>query len=88
MNDAMVGLQRTRTSYRMESEREKAIAIALDEARAGDIVLLAGKGHETSQVLKDRTLDLTIAKWRAVCFMIVDIWRSRNRLAKRILSRR
>jgi UDP-N-acetylmuramoyl-L-alanyl-D-glutamate--2,6-diaminopimelate ligase len=57
MNDAMVGLQRTRTPYRVESDREKAVAIALDEARAGDIVLLAGKGHETSQVLKDRTLD-------------------------------
>ena len=26
-------------------------------ARAGDIVLLAGKGHETVQVLRDRTVE-------------------------------
>ena len=57
MNDAMVGLQRTRTRYRVEADREKAIAIALDEGRAGDVVLLAGKGHETYQVMKDRVID-------------------------------
>jgi UDP-N-acetylmuramoyl-L-alanyl-D-glutamate--2,6-diaminopimelate ligase len=29
----------------------------MDEARAGDIVVLAGKGHETYQVLRDRTIE-------------------------------
>ena len=29
----------------------------MDEARAGDIVLLAGKGHENYQILADRTLE-------------------------------
>jgi UDP-N-acetylmuramoyl-L-alanyl-D-glutamate--2,6-diaminopimelate ligase len=28
----------------------------LKEAREGDIVILAGKGHETYQILKDRTI--------------------------------
>jgi UDP-N-acetylmuramoyl-L-alanyl-D-glutamate--2,6-diaminopimelate ligase len=28
----------------------------LNEAREGDVVILAGKGHETYQVLKDRTI--------------------------------
>jgi len=57
INDAVVGLQKTLARYRLEPDREKAIEIALDEARAGDIVLLAGKGHETYQVLRDRTID-------------------------------
>jgi UDP-N-acetylmuramoyl-L-alanyl-D-glutamate--2,6-diaminopimelate ligase len=57
INDALVGLQRTRTPYKIEVDRERAISVALDEAQAGDIVLLAGKGHETYQVLKDRSLD-------------------------------
>ena len=57
INDVAVGLQRVNAKYRVEPDRERALAIALDEARAGDIVLLAGKGHETSQVLKDRTIE-------------------------------
>jgi UDP-N-acetylmuramoyl-L-alanyl-D-glutamate--2,6-diaminopimelate ligase len=57
MNDIIVGLQKTSGKYMVEPDREKAIGMALDEARAGDIVLLAGKGHETTQILADRALD-------------------------------
>jgi UDP-N-acetylmuramoyl-L-alanyl-D-glutamate--2,6-diaminopimelate ligase len=57
INDAIVGLQKTQARYRVEPDRAAAIEIALDEARQGDIVLLAGKGHETYQVLKDRTIE-------------------------------
>jgi len=34
--------------------REAAIAAALDELRAGDVLLVAGKGHETGQIVGDR----------------------------------
>ncbi len=37
----------------MEPDRARAIGIAFDEARAGDIVLLVGKGHETYQIMKE-----------------------------------
>jgi UDP-N-acetylmuramoyl-L-alanyl-D-glutamate--2,6-diaminopimelate ligase len=57
INDVVVGLQKANAKYRIEPDRERALAIAIDEAQAGDIVLLAGKGHETSQVLKDRTIE-------------------------------
>jgi UDP-N-acetylmuramoyl-L-alanyl-D-glutamate--2,6-diaminopimelate ligase len=57
INDAIVGAQRTRARLLVEPDRQKAIEIALEEARAGDIVLLAGKGHETYQVLRDRMID-------------------------------
>jgi len=56
MNDIIVGLQKASGKYLVEPDREKAIGMALDEAHAGDIVLLAGKGHETSQILGDRSL--------------------------------
>jgi UDP-N-acetylmuramoyl-L-alanyl-D-glutamate--2,6-diaminopimelate ligase len=52
INDAMTGLQRTETRYVTEPDRRKAILLALSEARAGDIVLLAGKGHEKVQVTR------------------------------------
>jgi UDP-N-acetylmuramoyl-L-alanyl-D-glutamate--2,6-diaminopimelate ligase len=57
ISDIIVGLQKTAGKYLIEPDREKAIAIALDEARSGDIVLLAGKGHENYQILADRTLE-------------------------------
>ncbi len=57
MNDVAVGLQRVNAKYRAEPDRERALEIALDEAQAGDIVLLAGKGHETYQVLRDGMID-------------------------------
>ena len=52
INDAMTGLQRTEVRYVTEPDRRKAILLALGEARAGDIVLLAGKGHEKVQVTR------------------------------------
>jgi UDP-N-acetylmuramoyl-L-alanyl-D-glutamate--2,6-diaminopimelate ligase len=56
INDALVGLRRRDTRHVAEPDRERAICLALSEARAGDIVILAGKGHEPYQVLKDRTI--------------------------------
>jgi UDP-N-acetylmuramoyl-L-alanyl-D-glutamate--2,6-diaminopimelate ligase len=57
ISDIIVGLQKTSGKYVIEPDREKAIGLAMDEARAGDIVLLAGKGHENYQILADRTLE-------------------------------
>jgi UDP-N-acetylmuramoyl-L-alanyl-D-glutamate--2,6-diaminopimelate ligase len=57
INDVIVGVQRTKAKLLVEPDRQKAIELALDEARSGDIVLLAGKGHENYQVLRDRTIE-------------------------------
>ena len=56
MNDALVGLRRYDTPHVVEPDRAKAIRAAIGEARSGDIVILAGKGHEPYQVLKDRVI--------------------------------
>jgi UDP-N-acetylmuramoyl-L-alanyl-D-glutamate--2,6-diaminopimelate ligase len=57
ISDIIVGLQKTSGKYLIEPDREKAIGVAMDEARSGDIILLAGKGHENYQILADRTLE-------------------------------
>jgi UDP-N-acetylmuramoyl-L-alanyl-D-glutamate--2,6-diaminopimelate ligase len=54
MNDALVGLRRFDTPHVVEPDREKAIRAAIREAAPGDLVILAGKGHEPYQVLADR----------------------------------
>ena len=53
MNDAMVGLSRYDTPHLAEPDRERAIKKAIETAAPGDVVILAGKGHETYQVLRD-----------------------------------
>jgi UDP-N-acetylmuramoyl-L-alanyl-D-glutamate--2,6-diaminopimelate ligase len=57
INDVIVGVQRSKAKLFVEPDRQKAIEVVLDEARSGDIGLLAGKGHETYQVLRDRTIE-------------------------------
>ncbi len=56
MNDVLVGLRRFDKPIVVEPDRHAAILRALSDALPGDIVILAGKGHETYQVLKDRTI--------------------------------
>ena len=56
MNDALVGLQRANKPYLTEADRRAAIGKALAEAVDGDVVLIAGKGHETYQVLKNEII--------------------------------
>lgn len=43
--------------YEIIVDRRQAIARALSLARPDDVVVIAGKGHETYQVLKDRTIE-------------------------------
>jgi UDP-N-acetylmuramoyl-L-alanyl-D-glutamate--2,6-diaminopimelate ligase len=65
INDAVVGLQKTGVKYAIEVDRRKAIALAISEARPGDIVLLAGKGHEKVQITREGSLpfdDLQVAR--------------------------
>jgi UDP-N-acetylmuramoyl-L-alanyl-D-glutamate--2,6-diaminopimelate ligase len=65
INDAVVGLQKTGVKYTIEPDRRKAVALAIGEARPGDIVLLAGKGHEKVQVGREGAIgfdDLDVAR--------------------------
>jgi UDP-N-acetylmuramoyl-L-alanyl-D-glutamate--2,6-diaminopimelate ligase len=48
---------RTEAGYVVEPDRRAAIAIALEVAAPGDIVLIAGKGHEDYQLIGGRRLD-------------------------------
>ena len=65
MNDAVVGLQRAGAKYVMEPDRRSAIKLALEKASPGDIVLIAGKGHERVQVSREGAMpfdDVAVAR--------------------------
>lgn len=50
-NQVLQGLKTTGIDTTVELDRERAIALAIDRAEPGDVVLIAGKGHETYQIL-------------------------------------
>ena len=49
--DILPGLEGTETPYVVVEDRVEAIRYALDHARKDDVIILAGKGHETSQIV-------------------------------------
>jgi UDP-N-acetylmuramoyl-L-alanyl-D-glutamate--2,6-diaminopimelate ligase len=49
--DAEEGIQKTGKPYRKIADRTEAINQAIAEARSGDLVLIAGKGHEDYQII-------------------------------------
>ena len=54
IDDIVPGFERDR--YRVIVDRREAMGYALSSAREGDILLIAGKGHEDYQILKDKTI--------------------------------
>jgi len=50
------GLKKGPAAYEIASDRREAIAAALDRAGDGDAVVIAGKGHETTQVIGTQVL--------------------------------
>ena len=65
LSEALVGVRETKTECIVEVDRAAAIAVAIRAARPGDIVLLAGKGHEKVQILRNGTIpfdDVAVAR--------------------------
>jgi len=56
ISDILGGIKSTNTPYQVIENRREAIYWALENALPGDVLILAGKGHETYQVLgKNKT---------------------------------
>ena len=51
IDDILEGMKGSRTTVQVIPDRAEAIAWVLDKAQSGDVILLAGKGHEDYQVV-------------------------------------
>jgi UDP-N-acetylmuramoyl-L-alanyl-D-glutamate--2,6-diaminopimelate ligase len=58
INDIIPGMDKVENSrYSIIADRKEAIRHAIFLARPGDLIIIAGKGHETYQLVKDQVLD-------------------------------
>lgn len=56
IDDIITGISPTGGEYLVEPDRTSAIRLAVRQAREGDMVIIAGKGHENYQIFSDRTI--------------------------------
>lgn len=56
IEDILEGMQNCSTPYTVVENRKEAIRFAIENAKTDDIILLAGKGHETYQILPTGTI--------------------------------
>ena len=54
--DIISGVKKIRKDYQIEPDRRNAIRLAIEQAKDGDVIVIAGKGHETYQIFKDKTI--------------------------------
>ena len=57
IGEILVGANDSREPVQAVTDRREAIKYAIETAGAGDLVVIAGKGHETYQIFRDRTVD-------------------------------
>ena len=58
IDDIITGMKKTDGEYISICDRKEAIRYAIEHGRAGDVIILAGKGHETYQEIKGVKYDM------------------------------
>lgn len=56
LTDIEEGIKKTDGRYLVIEDRTEAIRYAMEHGKAGDVIVLAGKGHETYQIFRDKTI--------------------------------
>lgn len=57
IKDILIGIDKNKEDYIVIVDRKDAIKEAIQRAKEGDIVIIAGKGHENYQIIKDEVIE-------------------------------
>lgn len=57
IDEIEIGIKKTDGEYVKITDRRSAIEYAIDIAKKDDVIIIAGKGHETYQIFSDRVID-------------------------------
>ena len=57
LKDMEAGATKQANDYKVIVDRKEAIIYAIEKAQTGDVILIAGKGHETYQIIGEKVLD-------------------------------
>lgn len=57
IKDILVGIDKNKKNYLIIEDRKEAIKESINRANEGDIVLIAGKGHENYQIIKGQIIE-------------------------------
>ena len=72
INDILTGIRPTGGEHQVIPDRHEAIFTAVAQARAGDMIVIAGKGHENYQIFKDRTIHFDDAETAAAAIAALE----------------
>ncbi len=57
IKDILIGIDKSKKNYFVIADRKDAIKESIERAEEGDIILIAGKGHENYQIIKDEIVE-------------------------------
>jgi UDP-N-acetylmuramoyl-L-alanyl-D-glutamate--2,6-diaminopimelate ligase len=72
INDILTGIGPTGGEHQIVPDRREAIFSAIRQARPGDMIVIAGKGHENYQIFKDRTIHFDDAETAAAAIAALE----------------
>lgn len=72
IDDILTGISATGGKYQVIPDRREAIFAAVSQAQDGDMIVIAGKGHENYQIFKDRTIHFDDAETAAAAIAALE----------------
>ncbi len=72
IQDILTGIEPTKGQFTVIPDRREAIFKTIQDARDGDMIVIAGKGHENYQIFKDKTIHFDDSEVAALAIASIE----------------